>query len=61
MSWPPDPDEVRRHDKRAYKQRQGQAYNGKPPGGGWCPLLLAVLMAVPALLVRLGVRKARRR
>lgn len=33
MSWPPDPDEVAEHDRKAHaeREREGHAYNGKPP------------------------------
>lgn len=31
MSWPPDPEEVRKHDEKAYKERKGQKYNTPPP------------------------------
>lgn len=30
-NWPPDPDEVRRHDEQAHKDREGQPYNEPPP------------------------------
>lgn len=31
MSWPPDPDEVYEHDKKANKEREGQEFNTPPP------------------------------
>lgn len=31
MSWPPDADEVRKHDEQAHKDREGQRYNTPPP------------------------------
>lgn len=29
--WPPDPEEVRKHDEKAHQQRKGQKYNTPPP------------------------------
>ena len=31
MAWPPDPDEVRKHEEQAHVQRRGQRYNTPPP------------------------------